>query len=128
MVQHDDDEDDEDGVLHEERFERNPSKKFTQAHHGSVHQFQVTLSHIFHRLPFLKACPFKDLVFKNVCIVYMLNMVHLRSTAKHRGWHCFQPFALLDVALGMPRRNEGDEGERRKFFNFSDCKPSAIFE
>ncbi|KAK9914892.1 hypothetical protein WJX75_001974 [Coccomyxa subellipsoidea] len=51
---HDDDEDDEDGVLHEERFERNPSKKFTQAHHGSVHQFQVTLSHIFHRLPFLK--------------------------------------------------------------------------
>ncbi len=41
-------------MLHEERFERNPSKRFS-APHGSVHQLQTTLSNIFHRLPLLKA-------------------------------------------------------------------------
>lgn len=49
----DDDEEEEEGVLHEERFERNPSKKFDQ-HHSSMHQMQITLSHIWHRLPFAK--------------------------------------------------------------------------
>ncbi|EIE19332.1 hypothetical protein COCSUDRAFT_44684 [Coccomyxa subellipsoidea C-169] len=48
------DEDDEEGVLHEERFERNPSKRFS-APHSSVHQLQTTLSQIFHRLPLFKA-------------------------------------------------------------------------
>lgn len=56
LQDHVDNEDDEDGVLHEERFERNPSKKFDALqHHSSVQEFGHTLSHIWHRLPFTKA-------------------------------------------------------------------------
>lgn len=40
-------------MLHEERFEHNPSKKFDQQH-TSMQQLQITLSHIWHRLPFAK--------------------------------------------------------------------------
>ena len=42
------------GVLHEERFERNPSKKFTVEHHSSMQEVQIRLSHVWHRLPLLK--------------------------------------------------------------------------
>lgn len=45
------------GVLHEERFERNPSKKFAVEHHSSMQEFQIRLSHVWHRLPVLKVCP-----------------------------------------------------------------------
>ena len=38
-------------MLHEERFERNPSKKFAVEHHSSVQEFQIRLSHVWRRLP-----------------------------------------------------------------------------
>ena len=53
LLQDHDDDEEEEGVLHEERFDRNPSKKFDQ-HHTSMQQMQITLSHIWHRLPFAK--------------------------------------------------------------------------
>lgn len=54
VPQHDDDDDDdEEGVLHEECFERNPSKKFNERH-SSMQQMQIKLSHVWHRLPFVK--------------------------------------------------------------------------
>ena len=42
-------------MLHEERFERNPSMKLPALeHHSSMQEFQTRLSHVWHRLPLLK--------------------------------------------------------------------------
>ena len=42
-------------MLHEERFDRNPSMKLPALeHHSSMQEFQIRLSHIWHRLPLLK--------------------------------------------------------------------------
>ena len=45
---------DEEGVLHEEHFARNPSKRFTPEHHSSLQEVRITLSHIWHRQPLVK--------------------------------------------------------------------------
>ena len=45
----------EDGVLHEERFMRNPSKRFALEHHSSLQEVRTTLGHIWRRQPLLKA-------------------------------------------------------------------------
>lgn len=40
-------------MLHEERFEHNPSKKWPQRH-SSMQEFRIRLSHVWRRLPLLK--------------------------------------------------------------------------
>ena len=54
------------GVLHEERFDRNPSMKLPALeHHSSMQEFQIRLSHVWHRLPLLKVSP---LVAQHMCM------------------------------------------------------------
>ncbi|BDA43733.1 Sulfite exporter TauE/SafE family protein 3 [Coccomyxa sp. Obi] len=87
-----DDDEEEDGVLHEERFERNPSKKFDQ-HHSSVQQMQITLSHIWHRLPFAKMFA--------VVVLWAIFLVtqQLKSKYPNCTWQYFTIFAAQVIFL-----------------------------